>query len=435
MSGDTTVDSGTAKITFVDNIGNTAPASLTVTTTGDIEFNSTVAIDGDVTLGSDIGDVPEVAKIYKDAGADGNLTITTNGGNFVMGRRQKLTLVDGDLLIDTSNGNGGFGNVSLADLSVNGSIEVLANTITLLAREAGEVLLPDGINRSQDRGMDVVANGPITFTAGGGMSVNGVAPDDILIASTNAGVVNVPAVPGTRVLQFAGDFPGLVTQGGQVLDVRAEGIGREDVAEGLAGATPKAESEVPQEALMSPALREFLGRLGIFPRDLTQEEQALYGRNIPVVYRDMQVKEGIRPEEREVPVSRLPGALVTAVFNIHQEIFGEAGGRTSHIRSVLKKALTAYTKALTATHRQVERFDPPAFRRYLESPQGQKDALAIINELRRLFTQVELLGLPPAVETNAELILVTDIVKSLGISPEALVDVVNSVASGHGQGK
>jgi len=401
---DLVVDSGTGKITFGGDIGGITPlASLDLNTTGDIEFSSTVTTTGDVGLGSDLAAVPNVAKVYtRQAGDD--LTINTGGGDLIMGQSQKLTAVDGSIVIDV-----GGGNVVLGDVAVRGDLTVQnAASITLLRRGPGQVLQFDG-SLAPDSGVDYVAGGTFNFNVAPTAAGAGADPRFASPAPTSQTI-------GTFLwLAYQGQITAQTLTGpaGRALDLRAEGLGTTNPADAIAGASPRlTEAEaVTQEVALDPALKELLVQLGIYARDLTPEELGAFGTRPSAVFDDTVKKPAseVEPSDYTVPASRLPNALVEKAVATYGAIFWENWEekekrkyRGDALRGLLQKAFDA-AKAAGKT-------EPAAFRQFLEKTPAHAEALALLNNLRNLISQVSALGLTEIQQVTSERLLLRDIV-------------------------
>ncbi len=399
------VDAGTGKVTLRDDVGGITPlASLDLNTTGDIELGSALTTTGDIGLGSDLIDpIPQQATIYARGDGD-DVEITTGGGHLTVGALHKFTVVDGSLTIDAGN----TGNVTLGDVSVRGNFIIQnAASITLLRRPAGQVLQSNG-SLAPDSGVDYVAGGTFNFNVAPTAAGAGADPR---FASPNPTSQTI----GTFLWLAYQDAITKATLTGPAnvaLDLRAEGRNPTNVVEGIAGAVPKpSEVEaVTQEVALDPALKEQLVQLGIYTRDLTPEELGAFGTRPSAVFDDTVKKPTeIEASDRKVPASRLPNTLLEKAVATYRAIFwenweeeGKRKYRGDALLSLLKNAFNAAKRA--------GKTEPAAFREFLEKTPDQAEALALLNNLRVLFSQISALGLTEIQQTESERLLLRDIV-------------------------
>jgi filamentous hemagglutinin family protein len=384
------IDAGQGDIIFGNDIGaDTALASLETANTGIVEFNSTVTTTGDIKLG-DVMEIPDSATIYKKA--SGNLIFKTNGGEFRMEFHQKLSLVDGDLVIETDGGN-----VYLGDLSVGGNITVDAGDgeIYLQLRDVSDLLVFDydsgyGVEEEpvEDRGLDFVATGWIKFL-GSDVKLEGNGPNpqfatgDISASKGTSGYVN-------RQMSFVpllyDPASGLMV----VLDLQASGVTTANAAEALAGVLEEQRPMVSMASTLNPALLEQLVRLGINARP----DSAITGDGITyTIFNDVDYVCKLLNEVCPVSPGRLDADLTAEAVDNYWKLFWEkteegmeARARAPEISRVLQEALNAF-KAQT----DVKEFDPLAFRKYLEGAGGE--ALRYVNTFRNLFIKIRMIGL------------------------------------------
>ena len=419
--GSLTVNPVTADVYFGGDIGLTSrPTGLSVTTTGNIELNSTVLTNGAVLFGSTLASTPDVATIYKQT--NGNVLIDTNGTSFTMGNRHKFTVVNGNLTI-----NAGAGTVTLGDLTVNGSLLVNSVKVVLQNRPGAPVR---GYTMN-DAGVDIVVNGNITMNNVTGDVDNNTIQDGPDRWISAGGVFNVTG-SGWTTSGIPVAFPGSMTFTGPnaVRDLEADrGYIFDPTALASAIPRPVEEKAVPQIVVLSPALRELLEQLGIFARDLTPAEQAALGAGGSVEYNDIirKPEEEIGPEDYTVPASRLPDALVKQTVDTYRSIFWKEGKyQGAALKSVLQKAFDAYK-----AKGQVQ---PGGFRKFLETTPDQADALKVVNGLKQLFEQISYLGLTDAQQHISEGILVRDLVPT-GMTGDQLIAEIKGVSAKVAAGK
>jgi len=384
------IDAGQGDIIFGNDIGaDTALASLKTANTGIVEFNSTVTTTGNIKLG-DVMEIPDSATIYKKT--SGDLIFKTNGGEFRMESHQKLSLVDGNLVIETDGGD-----VYLGDLSVGGNITVDAGDgeIYLQLRDVSDLLVFDydsgyGVKEEpvEDRGLDFVATGWIKFL-GSDVKLEGNGPNpqfatgDISASKGTSGYVN-------RQMSFVpllyDPASGLMV----VLDLQASGVTTANAAEALAGVLEEQRPMVSMASTLNPALLEQLVRLGINARP----DSAITGDGITyTIFNDVDYVCKLLNEVCAVSPGRLDADLTAEAVDNYWKLFWEkteegmeARARAPEISRVLQEALNAF-KAQT----DVKEFDPLAFRKYLEGAGGE--ALKYVNTFRNLFIKIRMIGL------------------------------------------
>jgi len=382
------VDAGQGNVIFGNDIGaDTALASLETANTGIVEFNSTVTTTGDIKLG-DVMEIPDSATIYKKT--SGDLIFKTNGGEFRMESHQKLSLVDGNLVIETDGGD-----VYLGDLSVGGNITVDAGDgeIHLQLRDVSDLLVFDydsgyGVKEEpvEDRGLDFVATGWIKLL-GSDVKLEGDGPNpqfatgDISASEGTSGYVN-------RQMSFVpllyDPASGLMV----VLDLQASGVTTANAAEALAGVLEEQRPMVSMASTLNPALLEQLVRLGINARP----GSAITGDGISyTIFNDVDYVCKLLNEVCEVSPGRLSADLTAEALDNYWKLFWEKTeegmeARAPEISRVLQEALNAF-KSQT----DVKEFDPLAFRKHLEGVGGE--ALRYVNTFRNLFIKIRMMGL------------------------------------------
>jgi hypothetical protein len=400
-------DGAGGDIFFGADIGATTPlASLQAEAGGTIEFSSSVHTTGNIELGpSGRAEPPAEATIFV---ANGDLTLTSDAGDFVMGRNEKLTAAGtglplGNLAIDVA------GTAYLGDLTALGDITVNASAIRLLTRLPGRITNYLGFLDPPDQGVDYIAGGSIAFSAMPLATPGGY----VSFATPTGGGVNIPGNP-YPVQSYGPMRPELLLYGDMVLDLRAEGATTANVgaARAIAGGLP--DVEVPEQTLLEAAKREQLMQLGIYPRDLTTDEllDFLAGRSL---YEDVPEKASPQPYEYTVAVSRLPTEAASRALDTYRSIFwaqvedeetGELKWRSEApaITEVLQKALDNYIASIGDAE-----VDPLGFRAHVEADPQEAEALDYMNRLRDLFDQIRLLGLSPVEAAIARRVLLRPI--------------------------
>jgi len=225
----------------VDNtvLGNDIPT---------INFGGNVGVTnalGDLLLGGARSDVPVVATIIaRERGADGlptgnplfAITFRT-AGDFNMGQNEKLTTV-GSLNIDAG------ASAILGDLSVRNSLSVQAPSITIRAREAGGVLLPNG-DLMADEGLEIIAGEIIDFAVAPTV-INAANPEPIF---STPGLSFSGSLSGFEQIQFGGAITNLN------LFLAQPGV---DIVLDLSVVAPMIPpTDVSETARQSPQLRPF----------------------------------------------------------------------------------------------------------------------------------------------------------------------------------
>ncbi|MBN1764899.1 MAG: filamentous hemagglutinin N-terminal domain-containing protein [Sedimentisphaerales bacterium] len=372
-------------------------------TVGTIELDTAeVVTDGaSVKMGAEFTQVPPLASVYtpylEENGIEvpQDLTIQTNGGDFIMGMHQKITVVNGSLTIDTT-GLTSNGDAALGDLTANGSIVVNTGTgpgagdIILIAREAGELWSYDydadnGTAKLEDadRGLDFVARDSIVFSRDD-VILGGSSPRP-QFASLKPGANEVPAGYVNRQLVFFPDASELVPTLGTTglsgtLDLQASGASTANAADALAGVLEDQRPEVSVAPSIDLALLEQLVRLGI---------NAKPDLNAP--FNDLDYMCKLLEQVCEVSAGRLSADLTESSLDEYWSLFWEKTDdgmeeRVSVINRVLQEALDDYM-----TQNEGEVFDPLGFRKYLESTGGE--ALAYVNRMKQLLSQIRVMGL------------------------------------------
>ncbi|MBL9031140.1 MAG: filamentous hemagglutinin N-terminal domain-containing protein [Phycisphaerae bacterium] len=394
INSDGTARSLSLLIDPASNATAAAPAIASITFGGDVGGNSALR---SLTLGSNRTTTPTAATIAAGRGSGGapisnfSLTITTTG-DFTMAQRQKLT-VAGDLTINAG------GVATLGDISTLRSMTVNSPSIVLQSRPASAVLVSSGsgaVATGADVGTDFVAGSTITFsstpTVTGGFARPAFATPDATGISSNLATFQQQAVGTVSATQ--------VVTGDGVFDLRATGPSNAPVSEALAGALPTERQlgVIANDTAVGRAEREQLAELGIHARTPEQEEllSFLVGR---ALYQDLTPSLGA--SEAEVNVNRLPSAAVARVLATYREVLmkstvdpttGEVTRslRAERIREVVGAAWNEYSAAAGS------KADALGFRAYVEAVDTHAEAMASMNGLRRLFTELGFLGLSPA---------------------------------------
>jgi len=92
----------------------------------------------------------------------------------------------------------------------------------------------------------------------------------------------------------------------------------------------------------------------------------------------------------------------------------------SELRGILEKALALYRQK-----HKGQKFDPAAFRRFLETEAAATEARDLIHRLARLFRILDQLGLNPQEQRISESIIVRDIIPR-GLSSRDLIGTIEA---------
>ena len=344
--------------------------------------------------------------------ASGDLVIDAE--TFRMSEGEKLS-VGGNLSIgdDTTT------SVFLGDLSAL-TIEVIADTITLLLREAGDYFGLDGRIRS-DGGVDYVANtisfeGQIETRGSGRPPVFGV--HDPFDADPDFARFPVAALTPSNDLLRASDFAPSDTD--VVPDLHPEGASRDDFSNIYFGPETVPAPAPWLSAALLPTQNENLARIDIQLE--ADAPRAIRGRNegasiIDDVGSDLPDRAS---SKLRVSTSRMLAHDAEEVAARHVRLFGEDGARTNDVRQVLQRALDGYLAESGA--RRVLGFE---FRRYLRNrPSSQFDAYQVLEDLDALFAYHRNLGLTTGEYTRIQHRWLADI-RPEGISIEEFAETVH----------
>lgn len=367
------------------------PHDLTVTTTpgGLIIFGGDVGASQrlrDLRLSTAGGlgtrDVPDRATII------GVGSVSIFARDFIMNAREKFTTL-GDLSIDASRA------AFVGDLTTAGDMTVSAPTIHILRRAADDLLDIDG-NTVSDRGVDFVARGAIQFNGAIVLAGEAGAPDPTFGSATQGAVD-----PDLAGFEFGMIEPSLVTTSG--LD--RVGLVRDERT--MAAVVP------PQDP-GDPAVNAALA--GGYPRppefvDTVQPE--VY--NIDALQRVMIASRGVSMDESIAFVdgralyNDLPGTidpagaavssvaprfdidLVAQTVELYDSLFGV--GEEEDVQRVAD-AVSGAAESYYST-RGGAQASPGDFDAWLASQPGQNAAIAYVQQVRTLLSQMQTLGLTP----------------------------------------
>jgi filamentous hemagglutinin family protein len=347
---------------------------------------------------------PDRATIYSRTGP---VSFDTSG-EFKMGEREKLTVV-GDLVIGAESAY--LGDLSAMDITVD------AESITLLDREAGDVLLPNG-SIIRDRGMDVAAN-TVTFTSAPSWDDAGTTP----IIATATGAVSSPGGLENVELRLLRPGGGPVTNERFVYD---SGVSGEIVLD-LAAAGPTALGNPASETVrlgegVAPFQEARIGQGQPSPPTQASAEEILaFLECAPLA--EGAAKPGECAGRTLPPVLETERAVEVAA--LYRQLISE-GQPSAGVRDALRGATEHYRQRF-----QTEEVDGSAFRAYLEVSTNRVDrqALAQLNRLTAFSTQLGLLGLAERDFRDVERGVLEDFASRVGapgLSAEALAQAVSA---------
>lgn len=329
-----------------------------------------------------------VRAIAKRATIVGENSLTFNVRDFVMGTGEKFTTL-GDLQINAAR------DVELSDLVTIGDMAVAANRITLLRRQPGQLQNSDG-DLVDDRGLDFVAGGLFDFSGVILLGGDPTAPDPVF--------ANISAIGGPALGRFdlvAIDQSEVTAQAltfmDQTLDQRAPEMddpgpepgppGPDDPSDELAGARVR---DPLFEDSVTPGLVDLLlmQQIAIDARLPGAEEarSAFAGR---ALYNNLPAAAGQFDDPYPVIATRLDRDAVADAVEVYNELFSpDEENRTAEVARTIAASMTRYFALSEAGD-----FDPAAARNYLEASPEESAALAYVNRLRDLLTEVRQTGL------------------------------------------
>mgnify|MGYP000232590116 CR=1 FL=1 len=324
---------------------------------------------------------------------------------FAVGRGEKIAAV-GPVGIEAGV------SASFGDISSLGDIDVTSPRIVLLLRPGLPIfdpVLQAATPESADQGIDFVSQTAIRFSSSPELDGEGGLPQ---LATPDAGGISQNLANLFSIRAFSTLNREDLIRGTQYFDLRAQGATNTNVAEALAGATPRGDASrsVVSELSVGAAQSEQLQRLGVFPKELTPEQlvEFLVGR---AVYMDLNPEAAVQASAARVTVDRLSGRIVSSVLSTFQSVFGESGTfeREAEIRDRLDEAVSEYLASAAE-----EIIDPVAFRGFLEFNERHAEAAQDVRQLQRLFDELSLLGL-----SNLELGVAREVLLG-GIRPDVM---------------
>lgn len=369
-----------------------------------LNFDPSRGIDGRA-------NVPRVATIVtRPVGTNGQFNTVTGtlqtfrfeARNFRMGQNEKMT-VGGNLEIVATN------QARLGDLVSLGNMTVTSPDIRLVTRQPGTLSARDpnqttgtGVRvNDRDRGLDFVAGGRFNFSSRPVAIGDGPAPS-FGSATGERDVGN--QLSGFIFQTYQGFFNALIDVGNPIItqDLKSSGPSDTNFADALAGAIPREsrQNDVSDENTISSARFEDLEQLGVFPRDLTDEERiaGLIGWS---TYDDFPETSEPSDSDFRTAVTRLPGERTAMILEMHQRLFyrtvtdpqtGETRieSRAPEIKQAFEESIKRFRDERPGA---VDRVDPVSLREYVERVPEEAESRAYARQLGELLEQLELLGL------------------------------------------
>jgi len=430
----------------------------------DIVISSLGAVNGTITLGGDLPEVPGIATIWGKVPA--GFTVRFIGDTFIMGQNSKFTSTGS---IKVSADNATVGDIAAAgDLRVvdhNGLLN--PSNITYLRRAAGDAILGTGLiirSNPDNSFLDMFADEGMEFVAGGelympGLGVlAGAGPDPTAVAASGdfRGSPPPPPLGALPNMNFDEGFgaPGvrLAPDGTElwILGIAARGMtATSNLATALASALPGQQVDVSLGQTVDASLQEDLVRhLGIYTRGPTVQELLDYlsGRkfyndapesNYPVSAGDA-FGAALSPSDNKVSIDRLPGELARKALEKYREIYWRQVGVDPKTGKPIWKSVAGELRKII--EKSVEdfkaknhgKFDPVAYRKWVASSPGQKEAAELMAQLESLFHKIELLGLGP-VEQSISFQVLARSVKPGGLSLQETICTILNVPVGAAQ--
>jgi hypothetical protein len=336
--GTSTADNG-ARLLLNDNTLTSTNGSITLGANRTaLDFNGVNPDDNTAPLAD--------ATIYNQGGGD--ITISAQNGDIIMGAYEKLTVAGadaanpGNLVLEASN-------MTLSDLAVAGDLTLDADggVITILERGAGLSRNDDTstIRVQDDRGTDIVALGTLRIVAnqltGDGGALTGTAQDLI-------------GIGGGTLDSEVPDIGGGVVIGSQVTDNRFSfDLADTNTFDYIASpANPTlpfvaqfgVQTIDPEQEELSEALRDELLGLRIFARDLTVDEEKDRRDRGFTIMNQLIVDEAAPISAYQVAAPRISEAVATEAVSLARELFGEDNSGMEAMGEAISNAYSDYQK-------------------------------------------------------------------------------------------
>lgn len=358
---------------------------------------------------------PAVATIYDTSGG---LTFETSG-DFETGRLQKLSAL-GPLTI-RAQGSASFGDIAALELLID------APTINWKGREPGTLLLADG-STAKDQGSELVAN-DIVFTSQPIWDLDGVVPDVVPTLVIGSGGVSAPESLGEfRVIRFNASLDAITT---------ANLVGQDGVILDLTGTGPPVVGNPATEIPHAPP--------ALLPVVITHSDHALPAPRTqvpgPVVLAYLRCAEfagsaggtcsasdmSSMTEISKFRDSALSTQRAADIALRYRALEGSSDGR-ARLRASFKLATRDYRAQETSAS-----LDGAQFYAFLRTSRAHEVALAQLNELARIFTEIEMLGLEASDSAALQHALAEEFAEVIGEPDFDANDVIEATrASGIG---
>jgi len=396
------------EIRFSGNVGETTPLDMLR-----LNFDPSAGVSGH-------DSVPVLPTIVRDpSDGDGDLTFNV-AGDFIMGQNEKLAAA-GDISITAG------GRAIIGDISALGDVSVIAPLILIQTRDAGFVLTPFGF-LDDDIGVDFVTGGQFFFSTTPGVLGEAASPG---FASPTGSDDAAGTLDDFSQRVFGEVSPSAIRMDEQLFDLRSLGPSNTNVAEALAGAAPRLtqSGSVAEEITVGSAQREELQQLGVYARDVPQDEltQFLVGR---ALYQDLGAFTDAG--SHVVTVNRLSSEQVERVLSNYRRLLftsardpetGEAimVDRRPEIRRTLAAVAAEYREL-----DEVQGIDGAGLAKFIADRGG--DAADDLEAIRTLLRELGLLGLSDVELSGARTILIGYVRPRL-IPRDAMDDLLASAGS------
>ena len=421
-----TISTETGNVAVTGDVGvidGNSLGGLTVESANDVSFpgeDKTVNVGGDITISSNTITLSEDHSMKTNTGditlnapvnAQGTLSIETNGGNIITANTPNVTSINianpdsgelnggsikGNFLVNTNGGD-----ITLGDVAVSNAVDIDAGGGTVILNRRGNRdirVFNDQVNLS-NRGATIAATNRVNITAGDiGFAGAGITP---MIITRNGNRINQNIASGNS------------------LPFGSPSAAASDVGRAIAGAVPKQNIDVPQEINIGMVEADKLSQLGIYTRELTDEEviklsagRSTFYNSLPSRSSDLSAGEigvDMKPGDYRIPAGRLPRDLASRVIDSYNAIFWRTSidkltsepkvdddgnpileSKADQVTEILQGAFDSYK-----THASSQKFNPKAFREFVHNSPGLGEARKILDQLQDLFNQVKLLGLTP----------------------------------------
>jgi filamentous hemagglutinin family protein len=335
------------------------------------------------------------------------------GGDFAMGANERFTGLR-SLSIQAMN-------ATLGDLTTGGDMEVdvidgNGNSGDIIIQRRDKAI----VNGTEDLGTDFVSGGEINFLFGGAENLKFVGGGQGATFAPFEGVAGASKILqelsidstlqlsfldlGNAVRQESGFEtidPFLKNAAGDVLDLRGTGPSSTDISDSLAGVLPEETTSkiVQPRASLSSAQRSLLVELGVEVRDWpgterqlarqVEEESRLTGR---YVFEDVSTLRVVSTD-REVAEPRLSQAIAEELYTLRKQYMYDEATKTWRDREMKEMLATVYRDYLATAQQAGQQPDKVAFREYVNSLPQDNQTLLLVQNVRQMLEQFDLLGL------------------------------------------